>query len=101
VENEQPIPRPEEERLASDMPDPSGPPLPMPKKSFGAQLLTGLGTGTVVVGGLFLAAVATTGSTCGATRSTKLDWETRQAEIAQAVQQDAAATPPTHEADHE
>jgi hypothetical protein len=98
MENEQSVPRPEEERLAASMPDPSGPPQPVEATEGGLNWVTGLGIGVIVLGGLFWAANASTTRTAGATRSARLEWQSRQAQIEQAIQQDAAKTPHVGEA---
>ena len=68
--------------------DPSGPPQSVAQKDPVRQLLTGVGIGVVVLGGLLLPATCSTHDTGGANRSAKLRWEERQKQIdqAQAVQ---------------
>jgi hypothetical protein len=72
------------------MPDPSGSPKPAQAAEGAVRLIRALGIGAIVIGGLYLAATATTTSTIGATRSAKLEWQNRQGQIDQAIQQDAA-----------
>jgi len=73
----------------SEVVDPTGPPVPICQEQPGCSLTTTvLSLLAVGVGGLllFLAAIST--RTCGATRSTRLQWEPRQAEIEQAIAQE-------------
>jgi hypothetical protein len=99
-EDENPI-RPEEEKLAAEMPDPAGPPQP---ERTGHPVLTAigvLGLGTVGVG-LLLPMLVNTGVTMGATRSARIQWESRAQEIEEALQaeqrrQDEAPAPTSKE----
>jgi hypothetical protein len=80
----------EEQRLASQMPDPSGPPQAAGHNEAVMSALGGLGVALVAIGGLMVPIFASTGGTMGATRSAKLQWEQRQQEIRQAIEQDHA-----------
>jgi len=82
--------QPEDERIAGQMPDPTGPPRSVPKGDPVLNLIATLGVGLVAVGGVMFASFATTTRTCGATRSAKLQWEQRKLQIEQAYQQDQA-----------
>jgi len=67
----------------SETPDPAGPPVPVSREqgcSLTATVLSMLAVGV----GIALIMPAMTGATRGATRSTKLQWEQRQAEIEEA-----------------
>ncbi len=67
--------------LAQSMPDPHGPPTPVAEDDDVLRGLSVLGVVLVAGGGLLLPMIASTGSTMGATRSTKIQWEQREAEI--------------------
>ncbi|HYW80073.1 MAG TPA: hypothetical protein VE890_10880 [Thermoguttaceae bacterium] len=73
-----------------EVPDPTGPPVPICQEQPGCSLTTTvlslLAVGVGVL--LFLPAIGT--RTCGATRSTRLQWEQRQAEIDRAIAQEQA-----------
>ena len=76
------------DRLAAQMPDPSGPPQPVKVKDPVLSAIAGVGVACVAIGGLMLPMIASTGHTSGATRSAKLRWEYRQRQIEQATQED-------------
>jgi hypothetical protein len=70
----------------ADVPDPSGPPRPMTAQD---SALGALGSVIVVVAcgvSLFLL-MGTEHATCGATRSSQLKWEQREAEIDRAIRE--------------
>jgi hypothetical protein len=90
MQNEESLPRPEEEKLAAQMPDPSGPPQPVEQGDPVLSLITAVGVGLVALGGLMLPAFVSTGHTAGATRSAKLHWESRGRQIEQAFQEEQA-----------
>ena len=76
--------------------DPNGPPVPVaPRKKRRPLLKTGV-ISLVGGAGLFALILPSTQAARGSTRSSRLIWEKRQAEIDQAIQdcssQDAAAT---------
>lgn len=83
-EEEDPI-RPEEEKVAAEMPDPTGPPQPERKGHPVLTTVCVLGLGTVAVG-LLLPALVNMQSTAGATRSARIQWESRTREIEEALQ---------------
>lgn len=92
--DEEALGTPHEDRAAPSVPDPSGPPTPVEAADPVLNTISALGVGAVAVAGLCLAAMATTRPTMGATRSAKLEWERRQAQVEQAIQaQDAAPAP--------
>jgi hypothetical protein len=87
--NENQVP-PEEQRLAGEMPDPSGPPQAVGRNDAVMAGLGLAGIALVAVGGLVVALSTATAHTAGATRSAKLQWEQRQQEIQQAIEADRA-----------
>jgi hypothetical protein len=72
-----------EERSQAESLDPAGPPKPV-KKDDDIGLLTALGVTVTVFGTLFTVCGLTARPTCGATRSARLQWEERAAQIEQA-----------------
>ena len=58
------------------------------KREILRGLLTGVGTAILAGGAIFTLMVASTTSTRGSTRSAKLRWQQRQAEIDQAIAQE-------------
>ena len=83
--NEEPISQTPENLLELPNNDPSGPPQPVAGKDPLKQLITGVGIGVVVLGGLLLPATCSVTQTCGANRSAKVQWEQRQQQIDQAL----------------
>ena len=79
--------------LAHAMPDPAGPPKPIEKDDNVLRGLSVLGVVLVAGGGLLLPLMASTGATAGATRSTKIQWEQRRAEIRRAAAEDQSSAP--------
>ena len=75
----------------SELPDPTGPPQPVRDAGTGSNTVTKLVTTTLItlaaVGGVIVVCLPALQShrTCGATRSSKLQWEQRQIEIDQAI----------------
>lgn len=84
MENEEPVAKKPEELLAAQMGDPSGSPEAVEAKDPVLGLISGIGITLVVAGGLLIPMIGTTGHTCGATRSAKVQWEQRQHEVDQA-----------------
>ncbi len=82
-----------DESLAQAMPDPAGPPKPVEKEDDVLRALAVVGVVLVAGGGLLLPLTASTGATSGATRSAKIQWEQREAEVRQAMAQDDASLP--------
>lgn len=82
--------QPEEGDVPADVPDPSGPPVPLAK----TVSWTGLAVATVSVvacsGIAFVMLRSLTAPTMGATRSAKLQWEERRAEIDQVIEEELA-----------
>jgi hypothetical protein len=90
MENEENLAPREEQRLAAQMPDPSGPPQAAGRNEAVMSTLGGVGIALVAIGGLLVPMFATTTPTMGATRSAKLQWQERQQEIRQAIEKDHA-----------
>ncbi len=88
-----------DEPLTESMPDPAGPPQPVKKEDAVLRALSVAGVVVVAAGGLLLAMAPTIGATQGATRSTKIQWEQRQAEIRRAMSEDQALAPPDGKSD--
>ncbi|MCE5268627.1 MAG: hypothetical protein LLG00_12145 [Planctomycetaceae bacterium] len=84
MQEETPMIEPGDEKLSSQMRDPSGPPQAVDANDPVLRLIGSAGIVVVVVGGMMLALSATTSHTSGAQRSTKLQWEQRQVELKQA-----------------
>jgi len=100
MSNEQELPEPVDQPLASEPPDPSGPPQPVTKGDPMLGLLTAGGVTLVAAGGLFAPVFLGGGHTAGATRSAKIEWENRQQQVEQALleeQADLLAETPTEE----
>lgn len=75
----------------AEVPDPMGPPMPICQDKPGCSLTTTvLSLLAVGIGGVLLLLPAITTPTRGATRSTRLQWEERQAEIDRAIAQQQA-----------
>ncbi len=74
-----------------DAPDPSGPPQPVNRNDSKWRVIATVGVSTVALGGLFIPAFLNLGRTSGATRSAKIQWEQRQRQIEQVIQEDQAA----------
>jgi hypothetical protein len=81
---------PEQQRLAAQMPDPSGSPQAAGRNEAVMSALGGVGIALVAIGGLMVPMFATMTHTCGATRSAKVQWQQRQQEIRQAIEKDHA-----------
>ena len=87
-----------------DLPDPNGPVKPVvepkPRKSRVLRRVVGVGVGCV---GVAILAPAFTGGTCsGATRTSRLEWQNRQAQIdlaigEQTTETEAGPLPADHE----
>jgi hypothetical protein len=90
MENAENLVPPEEQRLAAQMPDPSGPPQAARGNEAVMSALDGVGIALVAVGGLMVPLFTATTHTAGATRSAKLQWEQRQQEIRQVIEKDQA-----------
>ena len=90
MENAENLVPPEEQRLAAQMPDPSGPPQAARGNQAVMAALGGVGIALVAVGGLMVPLFTATTHTAGATRSAKLQWEQRQQEIRQVIENDQA-----------
>ena len=71
-------------------PDPDGPPVAVPRTEPGCSCV-GTFVGVIVLGGA-VATMLPVGSTCGATRSARLQWEQRQAEIQAVIDQAEACS---------
>jgi hypothetical protein len=71
--------------------DPSGPPEPVAVSDPVQGAISFAGVVAVALGGLLMAMFATTGSTRGATRSVKIQWEERQQQIDEAACENRAA----------
>jgi len=70
----------------ADVPDPNGPPVPV--QSGPVMSLTTTVMSIAVAGGVVLMLIsASTSSTMGATKSSQLEWQQRQAEIEQAAEE--------------
>ena len=82
-----------DEPLVQSMPDPAGPPQAVEKDDDVLRGLSVLGVVLVAGGGLLLPLLASTGATAGATRSTKIQWEQRQAEIQRVISEDRGLAP--------
>ena len=82
-----------DEPLAQAMPDPAGPPKPVAKDDDVLRSLSVAGVVLVAAGGLLLPMMASTGSCQGATRSAKVQWQQRQAEIRRAISEDQGPAP--------
>ena len=67
------------------MPDPAGPPEPVEADDGVLRGLSVAGVVLVAAGGLLLPMVASTNTTMGAMRSTKIQWEQREAEVRRAL----------------
>lgn len=72
------------------LPDPNGPPQPVQQDAM-INLLTTGGVVAAVAGSLFAMTSVIEGPTRGATRSAKLEWESRSAQIEQVFQEERAA----------
>jgi hypothetical protein len=95
MSNEEEVVQPVEQRTADQpsvpaAPDPAGPPEPVGKNDPTMGMLTALGVGAVALGGLIVPAFLGGGATCGATRSAKIEWETRQRQVEQALAEEQA-----------
>ena len=77
-----------DEPLEVEAADPGGAPRPVAPSDPMLKLIAALGVGTVALGGLLVPAFLTTGQTCGATRSAKIEWERRQLQIEQVIRED-------------
>jgi hypothetical protein len=82
-----------DELLTVSMPDPAGPPRPVGKVEDPLRGLSVAGVVLVAAGGLLLPMMASTGATQGATRSAKIHWEQREAEVRRAMTEDQALSP--------
>jgi hypothetical protein len=76
--------------VGASLPDPSGPPQPVDPTESALAGLTGLGIVLVACGSIFVLTGLSAGPTCGATRSSKLEWENRTAQIEQALVREEA-----------
>jgi hypothetical protein len=102
---------PEERNLAAQMPDPSGPPVPVRADEVESvdsthagdpvlRAIAALGVCAVALGGLMFPTFTSVGHTCGATRSAKLQWQARDSQIEEALRKDSASqiqTPPSED----
>jgi hypothetical protein len=86
------LPERPEESLADAMPDPAAAPRPLKIEDPALRAIGIAGVALVTVGGLLLPFSMATTSTAGATRSAKIKWEERQAELRQAAAKEEAST---------
>ncbi len=93
MQNEEPVSAAADERLAAQMPDPSGPPQAIEANDPVLRTIATTGIVVVAAGGLMLAMSGGTTATCGATRSAKLRWEQRQEQVKEAAQSAQAGVP--------
>jgi len=97
--NQEPVSEPTTDRLAAEMPDPSGPPQPVKTDDPVLRGIANVGVVLVAAGGVLLPVFGSVGHTAGATRSTKLQWEYRQQQIERTIQREqtdrAQAAPET------
>jgi len=84
---------PESATLAEQMGDPSGPTAPVDPTETALQALGFVGVSLVALGCLVVPLSARVHPTMGATRSARLEWQRRQAQIEQALAQQEAQRP--------
>ncbi len=97
MKNDEPVSPTADKRLAAQMPDPLGPPQAVEANDPVLRTIATTGIVLVAAGGLLLATSGGTTHTCGATRSAKLRWEQRKAEVKEAAQSAQAVMRPIDE----
>ena len=90
MQNNEKLSLDDETAVESGLPDPSGPPQPVAGVDPALATLTGFGMVLVACGSILVLMELSTGPTCGATRSSKLQWEDRTAQIEQASAREEA-----------